>query len=173
MNTLKESESITLEHLIRNPDDFPIVVMTDHLEDPYNFGAIIRSSLGFGAKAVIYPKDRQVSLTEGVIKASAGTARQMPLIRVTNLAQTIDHLTNAGFWIYGLEGTSKEKLPTFKPNFPCVLIAGNEHRGLSPLLVKKTHSLIAIPMTSQLESLNVSVATGIALYQFSLHAHAS
>ncbi len=161
-------KKIELEHLLQNPDQFPLVVMTDHLEDPYNFGAIIRSCVGFGARAVIYPKDRQVTLTEGVVKASAGTAHHLPLIRVTNLAQTVDMLAYAGFWIYGLDGSGRESLPHFEPQFPCVLIAGNEHRGLSPLLKKKAHALLKIPISANLESLNVSVATGVALYQFGL-----
>ena len=161
------SNAIDIQTLLHNPKAHPLVVALDHLEDPYNFGAIIRSACAFGVSAIIYPKDRQVNVTPGVISASANTVDHMPLLRVTNVAQTLDILAHAGYWIYGLDGYGKDVLDTFKPNFPCILVAGNEHRGLSPLLKKKAHGLIKIPMASHVESLNVSVATGIALYQFS------
>ena len=91
----------------------------------------------------------------------------MPLIRVTNLAQTADMLEKSGYWLYGLDGHSDALLTSVTLNTPCVLIAGNEHKGISALLQKKCHALLKIPISSDLESLNVSVAMGIALYHFS------
>ena len=153
-----------LEKFTQNPKDNPILVMTDHLEDPFNFGAIMRSAYALGASGLIYPKDRQVSLTGGVMKASSGAAYHLPLCKTTNLGNTIDALKKAGYWIYGTDVNSATPLSKITLNLPCVILVGNENKGLSKRLKMQADDNILIEMKGSLDSLNVSVATGIILY---------
>ena len=141
--------------------------MIDHIQDPFNFGAILRTCETLGVTWVIYPKDRNCPITPGVVKASSGAIHHMNLVRVTNLAQSLEKLEKAGYWIYGTSDQGATDLDTFKPNSPMVLIVGNEEKGLSPLLAKKTHGIIKISMHGKVSSLNVSVATGILIYTLS------
>ena len=140
------------------------IVICDHIEDPYNFGAIIRTSVAMGVDAIIYPKDRQVSLTSGVIKASSGALYKIPLVRVTNIRQTIDVLKKHGLWVYGTDVHTGESCKTIRVNSPFALIIGNESNGMSKQIIKYTDGNIRIPISNSIESLNVSVATGILLY---------
>jgi len=156
-----------LSLILDRKEEYPLVLITDHLEDPYNFGAILRSAEQFGAKAVVFPKDRQVPINAGVIKASSGAVQYLDLIRVNNLADAIEKLKKAGYWVYGADSGQGEYLDEITPTFPAVIVVGNEHKGLSNLIQKKLDFKIKIPMCGHLDSLNVSVATGIMLYSFS------
>ncbi len=153
-----------LQTILIQPELYPIVVILDHIEDPHNMGAILRTCDTMGVTAVIYPKDRQCQINSTVIKASSGAAHHLQLIRVTNLSQAIDKLCDAGFWVYGTDDQAETDLADFKPATPMAIILGNEHRGLSPGLAKKTHGMIRIRLSGQVNSLNVSVAAGIMLY---------
>src|SRR5688572_13769142 len=128
---LRIESGLDLNTILDNPSDYPFLVAIDHIEDPFNFGAIIRTSEVLGVNALLYPKDRNVQLTPGVIKASSGATAHLPLIKITNLAQTIDKLKEVGYWVYGTHESGEEALSDFKPNFPMVLIVGNEHKGQS------------------------------------------
>lgn len=162
----------TIKDLITNASNYPFIVALDHLQDPYNVGAIFRTceSLGFGA--VIFPKDRQVQLTPGVLKASSGAFHYLDLIQVVNLAQGIEQLKKAGYWVYAATSEKGTALPKIEPLQPAVLILGNEHKGISKRLTKLVDVAVQIPTTGHTESLNVSVAAGILLYHFSQHRDA-
>jgi 23S rRNA (guanosine2251-2'-O)-methyltransferase len=166
---IPDIKSSDISELLHNPDDYPIIVMLDHIEDPHNMGAILRTCEALGIKAIVYPKDRQCQVSPTVLKVASGAASFLKLIKVTNLAQTVDMMKKAGYWIYGSDDSAPDVLDTFKPNFPCVIIMGNEGKGLSPLLAKKTDATLQIPLTGKTSSLNVSVASGIILYAVTRH----
>ncbi len=167
MAYVHEKQQITLDTLLENPEEYPMVIVLDHLEDPYNFGAILRTCDAFGLKAVLYPKDRNSQISPGVIKASSGAVYHLDLIKVVNVAQTIQKLKTAGYWIYGTDVQKGVALHDFKPVFPLALVVGNESSGQSRLVSKLVDANLHIPMHGQLGSLNVSVATGILAYTIS------
>ncbi|MEG3639416.1 23S rRNA (guanosine(2251)-2'-O)-methyltransferase RlmB [Magnetococcus sp. PR-3] len=144
----------------------PLLVILDGVEDPHNLGAIMRSAEAFGALAVILPKDRAAPLNAGAIKASAGAAERLDLIRVTNLARAIEQLQKLNVWVVGMAG-EEDSTPIGDLNCkgPLALIMGNEGKGLRRLTREKCDQLVAIPMGGGVGSLNVSVATGVALYE--------
>jgi len=156
--------SIPIESIIQNKDRFNCIVMLDHIEDPHNMGAILRSCETLGVKAVIYAKDRQVQITPTVTKVAAGATHYLSFVKVSNLAQTLDKLNDAGYWIYGTDDQGAVDLDRLTPHAPMVLILGNEHKGVSPILQKKCHEMVRIPLSGKVSSLNVSVSAGIFLY---------
>ncbi|RAP34992.1 23S rRNA (guanosine(2251)-2'-O)-methyltransferase RlmB [Candidatus Marinamargulisbacteria bacterium SCGC AAA071-K20] len=167
-NVIAYSQSIAhmdIKELISKKDRFQKVVILDHIEDPFNFGAILRSCAAFGIDAVMYSKHRQSSINAGVIKASSGAVYHIPLVSVSNIAQSLQVLDKAGFWIYGTDVNNGTSLPKFSPNPPYALVIGNEKKGISKTVSKFLHDRINIPMHGNMDSLNVSVATGILLYQ--------
>lgn len=141
-----------------------IVVMLDHLEDPHNFGAIIRTCEATGIKDIIIPKDRSVKVNSTVMKTSAGCLDRVNIYEVTNLVQTINYLKKNNYWIIGtdMEGTNYKKIDY---QGKIVIIIGNEGSGISRL-VKETCDFIAtIPMQGEVNSLNASVAAGIIIFE--------
>ena len=141
-----------------------IVVMLDHLEDPHNFGAIIRTCEAAGIKDIIIPKDRSVKVNSTVMKTSAGCLDRVNIYEVTNLVQTINYLKKKNYWIIGtdMEGTDYKKIDY---QGKIVIIIGNEGSGISRL-VKETCDFIAtIPMQGEVNSLNASVAAGIIIFE--------
>ncbi len=148
------------------PDKHPIVVALDHLEDPFNVGAIMRTCVGLGVSAVILPKHRQAPLSSGVIKASSGAAYHLTIIQVSNMAQALKDCDKKGYWIYATDSHSGTPLQDSTPQSPCVLVMGNEHKGISRVVKQHVHDFISIPMKGHLDSLNVSVSTGIILHHF-------
>ena len=141
-----------------------IVVMLDHLEDPHNFGAIIRTCEAAGIKDIIIPKDRSVKVNSTVMKTSAGCLDRVNIYEVTNLVQTINYLKKKNYWIIGtdMEGTNYKKIDY---QGKIVIIIGNEGSGISRL-VKETCDFIAtIPMQGEVNSLNASVAAGIIIFE--------
>ena len=158
---LKEFSFCELETLISSR----LLLALDHIQDPQNLGNIIRSAYAFGVDGVILPKDRSVSITPSVIKASAGAVIKVPISRITNLAQTLDKLKSKGFWIVGTVVKDGIPLWDFKPPFPLVVVVGHEQKGLSRLIREKCDFLITIPMKSNIGSLNVAIATAVCLYE--------
>jgi len=142
----------------------PIVVMLDHLEDPHNFGAIIRTCEALGIDAIIIPNDRTVNITGTVVKTSAGAIYNVPIIRVVNLNTCIKNLKDIGYWIFGtdMHGTDYRELDY---NMPVCLIIGNEGKGMSKTLKDNCDFITTIPMTGKINSLNASVSAGIILSQ--------
>lgn len=140
----------------------PVIVMLDHLEDPHNFGAIIRTSYALGIDAIIIPNDRSVDITPTVVKTSAGAIYNIPIIKVPNLTNTIEKLKKEGYWIVGtdMQGDNYSEL---KYDMPTCLIIGNEGKGMSKIVKNNCDYLVSIPMEGQIDSLNASVSCGIIL----------
>ena len=141
-----------------------IVVILDHLEDPHNLGAIIRTCEAAGINDIILPKDRSVQVNSTVMKTSAGCLDRVNLYQVTNLVQTITYLKKQGFWIIGtdMEGTDYKKLD-YKGKI--AIIVGNEGNGMSRLVKESCDFIASIPMYGKVNSLNASVAAGIILFE--------
>ncbi|MDI4643357.1 23S rRNA (guanosine(2251)-2'-O)-methyltransferase RlmB [Cohnella hashimotonis] len=143
----------------------PLIVLLDEVEDPHNLGSILRSVDCTGAHGVIVPKRRSASLTAVVAKTSAGAVEYVPVARVSNLAQTIDRLKEAGVWIAGAAGEAKADVYATDLTGPIAIVIGSEGKGLSRLIREKCDFLISLPMFGKLNSLNASVAAGIILYE--------
>ncbi|MBQ8681390.1 MAG: 23S rRNA (guanosine(2251)-2'-O)-methyltransferase RlmB [Bacilli bacterium] len=163
---VEEAKTYTLEEFfnkIKNKAN-PLVVMLDHLEDPHNFGAIIRTCEALGIDGIIIPNDRSVGITGTVIKTSAGAISYTTIIRVPNLASTLEKLKKNGFWIVGtdMQGTDYTKLDY---NMPICLVIGNEGKGMSKIIKNNCDFIATIPMSGQINSLNASVSCGIILSQ--------
>ena len=157
-----------LEVLIKNRSksfNFDLVLILDSIMDPQNLGSIIRTDHCLGANGVVIPTDRAAPVTAAVIKASAGSAEQLPVARVTNLSQTIDYLKDKGFWVFGAEAHAGTNLREMDFNCPVVLVLGGEAKGIRPLIKKKCDFLLTIPMAGSFDSLNVAVAAGIVQYE--------
>lgn len=142
-------------------DDF--VIMLDHLEDPHNFGAIIRTCECAGIKHIIIPKDRSVRVNETVIKVSSGAISHVDVIMVSNLSNAIDKLKNNGFFVYGADMDGKTYTQVDYADKK-VLIIGNEGKGISPIVSQNCDEIISIPMYGEINSLNASVSAGILIY---------
>lgn len=160
---VEDIKTYTLEEVIPNiTKNYKTVVILDHLEDPHNFGAIIRSCEAFGIDAIIIPNDRNVDITGTVVKASVGTIDKVKIIKVVNINNTIKKLKDYGFWIVGtdMEGTNYTDI-----EYKCdiAVVIGNEGKGISRLVSKNCDYLAKIPMQGTVNSLNASVATGIFL----------
>lgn len=140
----------------------PIVVMLDHLEDPHNFGAIIRTCEALGVDAIIIPNDRNVSVNATVVKTSAGAIYNMPIIRVVNLSSTIQKLKDLGYWVIGTD-MNGEDYTKLDYNMPVCLIIGNEGSGMSKIIRNNCDFIAKIPMAGKINSLNASVSCGIVL----------
>ncbi len=142
----------------------PFLILLDHLEDPHNLGAIIRTSEAAGVDGIIIPKNRSVSVNATVLKTSAGAAKNMKIAMVTNLKQTIEYLKKHGFWIVGtdMEGTDFEKLDY---HGKIAIVIGNEGSGMSRLVKESCDFIASIPMYGEINSLNASVAAGIMIYE--------
>ena len=151
-------------HNIEEAYDSNFIVMLDHLEDPHNFGAIIRTCEAAGVDFIIIPKDRSVQINSTVMKVSAGALNNMKIIEVNNLGSAIDKLKDNGFWIYAAD-MDGENYSDIKYDSKTVLIIGNEGSGISKLISKKSDFIISIPMIGKINSLNASVAAGIAIYE--------
>jgi 23S rRNA (guanosine2251-2'-O)-methyltransferase len=157
-----------LEALIKNRNksfNFDLILILDSIMDPQNLGSIIRTAHCLGANGVVIPTDRAASITAAVVKASAGSAEQLPVARVTNLSQTIDYLKDKGFWVFGAEAHSGTNLREMDFNCPVVLVLGGEAKGIRPLIKKKCDFLLTIPMAGSFDSFNVAVAAGIIQYE--------
>ncbi len=140
----------------------PLIVMLDHLEDPHNFGAIIRTCEALGIDAIIIPNDRNVSINGTVVKTSAGAIYNMPIVRVSNLTATINKLKNIGYWIVGTD-MNGEDYTKIDYNSPICLIIGNEGHGMSNIVKDNCDYIAKIPMVGKINSLNASVSCGIIL----------
>jgi 23S rRNA (guanosine2251-2'-O)-methyltransferase len=145
--------------------DKPLLLVLDGVQDPHNLGACLRSAEAAGVDAVIVPRDRAVGITPVVRKIASGAADRVPLIRVTNLARTMKSLQEAGVWIVGLAGEAEKSLYEMDLSGPTAIALGGEGEGLRRLSREHCDFLARIPMRGQVESLNVSVATGVALFE--------
>ena len=152
----------SLDEVINNSN---FIVMLDHLEDPHNVGAIIRTCEAAGVDGIILPTDRQVQINSTVMKTSAGTLDNVNIVSVTNVANTIDKLKDAGFWIVGTALDDSVDYREIDYSGKIVLIIGNEGSGMTNLVTKKCDYIAKIPMYGTTNSLNASVAAGIMIYE--------
>ena len=140
-----------------------LVLLLDGLEDPQNFGSIIRSCDAFGVDAIIIPSSRSVSVTASVVKVSTGAIEYVPICKVSNLNQTIDILKQNNFWVVASDGNGTDLYDKIDYNMKTALIVGSEGKGISQLTLKKSDFIVKIPLVGHVNSLNASVATGVLL----------
>lgn len=145
-------------------EPLPLLLVLDHIEDPHNLGAILRSGLAAGAQGVIIPKRRSAALSPAVAKVSAGAVMHLPVARVANLAQHVARLKDAGFTVVGAESSGKVMYDVTL-TCPLALIVGSEDEGISRLLREACDELVSIPMAGPVGSLNASVAAGVVLFE--------
>ena len=165
----KNSQGIILEiddYNYYNLDDIDdeVIVMLDHLEDPHNFGAIIRTVEAAGYNSIIIPKDRSVKVNSTVVKVSTGTIENVKIVRVNNLVETIKKLKNKGYWIIGTDMVG-EDYKHIDYSGKIVIVIGNEGKGMSRLVRENCDFTACIPMRGKVNSLNASVAASIVLFE--------
>lgn len=161
-------EYAELEDLFTNAKEKgeePFFLLLDELEDPHNLGSIIRTADAAGAHGVIIPKRRAVGLTATVAKASAGAIEYVPVVRVTNLARTMEELKKRGLWFAGTDAKGETDFRQASFDLPIGLVIGSEGKGISRLIKEKCDFLLRIPMLGKVTSLNASVAASLLMYE--------
>lgn len=161
-HTLSKNE---LFEILDKIDRAPLLLVLDNITDPHNLGACLRTAETAGADAVIIPKHKAAGLTPTVRKVACGAAELIPLITVTNLAQTLKQLKERGIWIMGAAGEAKQSLYQSDLTLPLAIIMGGEGSGMRRLTREHCDFLVKIPMAGSINSLNVSVATGVCLFE--------
>lgn len=154
-----------LSQLVENAGNAALLLVLDGVTDPHNLGACLRSAEAAGVTAVVVPKDRAVGITPTVRRASAGAADRVPVVAATNLARTLRMLKDQGVWLVGLTGDAE--LDLYKVDFSgkIAIVVGGEGEGMRRLTREQCDFVAHIPMRGSVESLNVSVATGVALFE--------
>lgn len=165
IRALKDYDETDIAGLIEASDRPVLLLVLDQVTDPHNLGAAMRTALAAGAQAVVIPKDRAASLTPAARKAAAGAAEMLPLVRVTNLARALEVMKALGIWTYGTAGEASTSLYQTDLRGPVALVLGSEGDGLRRLTRETCDGLLKIPMPGAMESLNVSVAAGICLFE--------
>jgi 23S rRNA (guanosine2251-2'-O)-methyltransferase len=158
-------EPYVLEDIIHVKDPKGPIIILDQVSDPHNVGAIMRSAAAYDAVAIIFPKDHSAPETATMAKAASGALDLVKRVQVVNLATAMRELKDAGWWIIGLEGESTTLLPNIKPSAKTVIVLGAEGKGMRRLTAENCDERARLPMGAQMESLNVSNAAAIALYQ--------
>ncbi|QOL26731.1 23S rRNA (guanosine(2251)-2'-O)-methyltransferase RlmB [Thalassotalea sp. LPB0316] len=143
----------------------PFLLILDGVTDPHNLGACLRNADAAGVQAIIVPKDKAAKITATVRKVAVGAAETVPLVQVTNLARTMKHIQQLGVWIVGTAGETDTSLYDVKLNGPLALVMGAEGKGMRRLTRENCDQLVKLPMAGAVSSLNVSVATGICLFE--------
>jgi 23S rRNA (guanosine2251-2'-O)-methyltransferase len=161
----KQVEESALAGLIEAADGKALVLVLDGIQDPHNLGACLRSAAAAGVTAVVIPKDKAAPINATVRKTSAGAADRIPVISVTNLARTLRAIKDAGVWVYGLDGDAEKNIHGIDFTGNVALVMGGEGEGMRRLTREHCDQLVRIPMPGDMESLNVSVATGISLFE--------
>lgn len=154
-----------LDRILDDAEGPPFLLILDGVQDPHNLGACLRTADAAGVNALIAPKDNAVGLTPVACKVASGAAETVPYIQVTNLARTIDGLKARGIWLIGTAGEAKSGLYETDLTGPAALVMGSEGKGLRRLTRERCDLLVRLPMLGMVESLNVSVAAGICLYE--------
>ena len=163
--TVKNYEYYSLESLIHvaKQQEHPVIVILDGINDPHNFGAIMRSCDVFNATGIIISKHHQVPLNATVAKTSVGAINYVPVAIVSNINQAMDELKKEGFWIVSTDGSATTKYQDLKYDFNVALVIGSEGEGVSKLIIKNSDYVVKIPEHGHINSLNASVAAGILL----------
>jgi len=150
---------------VRSAQGHAVVLILDSIEDPQNLGSLIRTAEACGVQGMILPKDRAVGITPAVVKASAGAVVHLPVVRVTNLANTLEELKREGFWIVGADPRGDQNLYGMKFDMNVGLVIGSEGKGIRPLALKKCDYRITIPMKGKVSSLNAAIAGAVILFE--------
>lgn len=162
---IKEFQYTNFDDLLNKAQNPALIIGMDGVTDPHNLGAIVRSASAFGADGVVIPERRNASMTGSAWKSSAGAAARMPISQVTNLVRSIEDAKKAGLFVVGLDAEGTESLPKFSMAKDSIyVIVGSEGKGLSRLVREKCDVILSIPMNSEMESLNASVATAIVMH---------
>ena len=154
-----------LDDILDQAGDAPFILVLDGVQDPHNLGACLRSADAAGVHVVIVPRDRAASLSPVVRKVAAGAAETVPLVQVVNLARTLRLLKERGIWIVGTDDEAEASIHGAKLTGPLAIVMGAEGGGMRRLTKEHCDALLTIPMKGVVESLNVSVATGVILYE--------
>lgn len=154
-----------LEELLDRTEGAPLLLVLDGVTDPHNLGACLRTADAAGALAVIIPKDKSATLNATVRKVACGAAEVIPLVAVTNLARTLEKLQQRGLWIVGTAGEAEQEIYDQDLRGPIVLVMGAEGKGMRRLTREHCDFLVRLPMAGSVSSLNVSVATGVCLFE--------
>ena len=164
-------ETATLEDILANANagtgrgEKGLIVLLDGVEDPHNLGAVIRTALAAGAHGVVIPERRAAGLTDTVARASAGALAHLPVAKVTNLARAMEELKEAGYWLVGLDERSDKTYTEVDYTSPVGIVLGGEGKGLHELTRKRCDFVVSLPTTGPVKSLNVSVASGVVLFE--------
>ena len=164
----RDSAYLTLEELIKKAtqnETMPLVCVLDSLNDPHNLGAVARTLETIGGAGIVIRSENAVGVTPGAIRASAGALEYLPVVAVKSIPRAIQELNFNGFHTVGLEAGVETSFYEFKFQTPLAIVVGNEHRGLSAEARKSCSSLVSIPMCGMIDSLNVSVAAALVLYE--------
>ncbi len=166
---ISEREYISLDELVFNTKtkEYPLLLMLEEIQDVHNLGAILRTAECANVNGVIITKRNSAPLNETVSKISAGAVEHLKICQINNVSQTIDTLKQSGFWVVGSALKNAVEYTSVDYSRPVVLIMGNEQKGIRRLTSEKCDYLINIPMGGKIQSLNVSVATGIILFEIS------
>ena len=154
-----------LEEALESAQGPPLLLVLDGVQDPHNLGACLRSADAAGVTAVIVPRDRAAGVTPVVRKVAAGAAETVPLVSVVNLARTLRGLKERGIWLLGTDDVAEKSLYEADLKGPLALVMGSEGEGMRRLTRECCDQLVSIPMAGAVESLNVSVATGVVLFE--------
>ncbi len=154
-----------LDELLDRTEAQPLLLVLDGVTDPHNLGACLRTADAAGALAVIIPKDKSATLNATVRKVACGAAEVIPLVAVTNLARTLEKLQQRGLWVVGTAGEAEQELYDQDLSGPIVVVMGAEGKGMRRLTREHCDFLVRLPMSGSVSSLNVSVATGVCLFE--------
>lgn len=160
-----KAEYISADEILSTVSEHPLLVLLDNIEDPHNLGAILRSCEAAGVDGVFIPEHRAAGLNETVAKTSAGAIEYVRVSRVPNLVRLIADLKERGYWVVGVEGGTAQDYTEFDFNVPLALVLGSEGHGVRRLVKERCDALVSIPMHGQVNSLNVSVAAGVMLFE--------
>lgn len=163
-NTVPSLDEDDLMAIVRE-QAVPFILILDCVQDPHNLGAILRTADGAGVHAVVAPKDKAVGITETVRRVSVGAADHVPFAQVTNLARTMEKLKEAGLWFVGTSDRADKSIFELDLKGPLALVLGAEEKGMRRLTEEHCDFLASIPMAGKVECLNVSVATGVCLFE--------
>ncbi|WP_168895072.1 23S rRNA (guanosine(2251)-2'-O)-methyltransferase RlmB [Enterobacteriaceae endosymbiont of Donacia tomentosa] len=164
IDIIKPFNEKDINHLIKKFKK-PLILILDHITDPHNLGACIRSAVAAKVNMIILPKNRSAKINATVKKISCGTSENIPIIFVKNLIKVINLLKIYKIYVIGGDNKKKNIIFNYKLDYPICLIMGSEDKGISPIIKKNCDELFAIPMFNNVNSLNISVATGIFLFE--------
>jgi 23S rRNA (guanosine2251-2'-O)-methyltransferase len=165
INHFEHGNESDLFRFLKTLHHSPLVLVLDQIQDPHNLGACLRTADGAGVDAVVLPKDSAAPVNQTVRRVAAGAADRIPVFYVVNLSRSLEYLKQEGFWIYGSSDSAERSLYEFKFTGNTAIVMGAEGKGLRRLTREHCDQLIRIPMSGSVSSLNVSVASGVILFE--------